>query len=141
MSIASYRPIYHWGQRSVQHSLSRAMMGIQGTDMRFTRRQFRQGSGGGTGDDHVDEVLGSSEFFVYLTPNKQAKGYQGLKDYLEAMGCQVLYPADSEHRPPGLRYDGVKITNRGEVIPPAGLKRAHRWAHQRNFLHTFFRPV
>ena len=109
--------------------------------MSFTRKQFRQGSGGGTGDDHLDEIVGSNEFFVYLTPNKATKGYVALKDFVEALGCQLMYPADSSHRPSGLKYPGLKITNKGDTIPTLGIKRAHRWAHQRNFLHTFFKPL
>ena len=34
-------------------------------DRRFTRNQIRQGGGRGSGNDHVDELYGSSELYVY----------------------------------------------------------------------------
>ena len=106
----------------------------------FTRGELRQGGGHGTGDDHVDEVLGSTEFDIFITPNKRAKGYQTLSQFLESEGCQVTFPADSENRP-GPRYQVVKITSYGKETSPSALRRAHRWAHQRNFLHSFFKPM
>ena len=37
-------------------------------------------------------------------------------------------------------YQAVKITISGLLIPDPVIKRAHRWAHQRNYLHSFFKP-
>ena len=109
----------------------------------LTRRDIRKGGGvegRDMGPEHYDEVLGSSEFFVYLTPNKAPKGYPDLKEYLESLGCTVEFPAQSALRPTE-RHQVVKITFQGLIIPDGGLRRAHRWAHQRNYLHHFFRPL
>ena len=109
-------------------------------DYGITRRDLRQGSGTDVEPEHYDEVLGSSEFFIYLTPNKKVKGYDTLKQFLESEGCEVEYPADSSLRP-GPRYQVVKITKRGELLSTPSLRRAHKWAHQRNYLHHFFMPL
>ncbi len=36
----------------------------------FTRDQLRQGGGRGNGNDHLEEMIGATELFVYQTPNK-----------------------------------------------------------------------
>ena len=107
---------------------------------RFGRDQLRQGGGRGNGNDHVDELLGATELFVYQTPNKRAKGFETLKLYLEALECEVIFTVDA---PPELRnYETMRITHkRGEPIPDAVLRRSHSWAHGRNFLHSFFKPM
>ena len=104
------------------------------------RKKLREGSGLGTGDEHMDELLGSSELIIYITPNKRPKGYEALKQYLESEGCEVTFPANSPYRP-GPKYQDVRITNKRKSIPPSNLRRAHSWAHQRNFLHSFFKPL
>ena len=88
----------------------------------------------------MDEVLGCTELYIYQTPNTRPKGYSGLKTYLEAQGCEIIFTADG---PPELsRYETMRIThNRAEPIPDPAVKRAHSWAHQRNYLHTFFKPL
>ena len=35
----------------------------------INRRQIRQGGGRGSGNDHVDELFGCTELFIYQTPN------------------------------------------------------------------------
>ncbi len=104
------------------------------------KNQIRQGGGRGSGNDHVEDMAGATELYVYQTPNKPVKGYEGLKLFLESEGCEVLYTTDV---PPELRdYDAMRITGKnGEALSFAALKRAHSWAHQRNFLHSFFKPL
>ena len=109
-------------------------------DHGITRRQLRQGGGRGTGDDHVDSLFGITELFIYQTPNSRPKGYETLKIYLEAQGCEILFTADA---PPELsNYETMRITFKGaQPIPNQVVSRAHRWAHQRNYLHSFFKPM
>ena len=104
------------------------------------RRQLRQGGGRGTGSDHVEELLGSTEFYIYQTPNTRPKGYTTLKTYLEAQECEIIFTVDA---PPELsKYETMRITHKGaDPIPVPALKRAHAWAHQRNYLHSFFKPM
>ena len=104
------------------------------------RSNIRQGGGRGTGDDHVDSLFGSTELSIYQTPNTKPKGYETLKAYLEAQDCEIVFTHES---PPELsRHETLRITHRkAEPIPNAVVKRAHRWAHQRNYLHSFFRPM
>ena len=105
----------------------------------FNRRQIRQGGGRGTGSDHVEEMFGATELYIYQTPNSRPKGYQTLKIYLEAQECEVIFTAD---KPPELsRYEALRITKKGEPLPIPVVKRSHSWAHQRNFLHSFFKPL
>ena len=109
------------------------------------REQLRQGGGRGNGNDHFDELVGSTEFYVYQTPGRRVKGFDSLKLYAEAEGCELLYTAEA---PPELSdHETLRITNPGgpgrsaEPIPDAVLKRAHSWAHRNNFLHSFFKPM
>ena len=106
----------------------------------FTRQQLRQGGGRGTGNDHVDDLYGCTELYVYQTPNKKVTGYESLKMFIESEGCEVIFTADA---PPELNgYETMRITQRqGDPIPQAVVKRTHSWAHQRNFLHSFFKPM
>ncbi len=104
------------------------------------RGQIRQGGGRGSGNDHFDELVGSTEFYVYQTPGRRVKGFDRLKLYAEGQGCELLYTAEA---PPELAdYETLRITHRrAEPIPDAVLKRAHSWAHRNNFLHSFFKPM
>ncbi len=106
----------------------------------FTREQLRQGGGRGNGNNHLDELIGATELFVYQTPNKKPKGFESLKLFLAASECELIFTLDI---PPELKsYEAFRITHKGgEKIPDAVLKRCHSWAHGRNFLHSFFKPM
>ena len=88
------------------------------TNAGFTRQQLRQGGGRGNGNDHFDELIGSTELFVYQTPNKKPKGFESLKLFLAASGCEVIFTLDI---PPELKnYEAFRITHKsGEKIPDA----------------------
>ena len=109
-------------------------------DHGFTRRDLRQGGGRGTGEDHVDSLYGSTELFIYQTPNTRPKGYLSLKSFVEAQECEVMFTNEA---PPELsQHETIRITHRNaEPIPLTVVKRAHKWAHQRNYLHSFFIPL
>lgn len=116
---------------------------MQNMDLRgheIGRRQLRQGGGRGNGNDHIEDLYGCTELYVYQPPNKRVTGYESLKLFLESEGCEALFTADA---PPELNgYETLRITQRqGQPIPAAVVKRAHSWAHQRNFLHSFFKPL
>ena len=106
----------------------------------INRQQIKQGGGRGTGNDHVDELYGCVELFIYQTPNVRRKGFERLKAYLEAQGCQIVFTADA---PPELsKYETMRVTHgKTAVIPDLVVKRAHSWAHSRNYLHSFFKPM
>lgn len=106
----------------------------------FNRRQLRQGGGRGNGNDHVDELFGATELYIYQTPNKRIKGYERFRMFVESEGCEIIFTADA---PPELsEYETMRITQRqGQPIPQAVVKRIHSWSHQRNFLHSFFKPM
>ena len=106
----------------------------------LTRRDMRGGSGVDVEEEHYDEVLGSSEFFIYLPPNKETKKYPQLKHAMEALGCDVEFPAFSSLLP-GDNYKAIKITKQGQILPDSSLRRSHRWAHKQNLLHSFFKPL
>ena len=106
----------------------------------ISRRELRQGGGRGTGDDHVHEVVGSSEFEIFIPPNRRVKGYAELKAAVEHHGCAIEYPAQSKQAP-GPRFTTIKITHGGRVAPAELIREAHQWAHHRNLLHSFFRPL
>lgn len=115
------------------------------SDYGIGRDRIRQGGGRGNGNDHFDELVGSTEFYVYQTPGRRVKGFDSLKLYAEAEGCELLYTAEA---PPELSdHETLRITNPGGPgrnagpIPDAVLKRAHSWAHRNNFLHSFFKPL
>ena len=109
-------------------------------DYGFNRRDLRQGGGRGNGNDRLDELMGCTELYIYQTPNRKVQGYDSLKIFIESEGCEVIFTADA---PPELsNYETMRITHRkGEKIPDNVVKRAHSWAHNRNFLHSFFRPL
>jgi hypothetical protein len=104
------------------------------------RKDLREGSGHGTGDDHFYQLEGSNRLSIFIGPKEKMKGYYALKDALETEGCEVVFPAPFE-QVPGSNYNAIRITRQGEIIPSVLLKRAHRWAHQRNCLHSFFKPM
>ena len=58
------------------------------TNAGFTRSQLRQGGGRGNGNDHLDELIGSTELVIYQTPNKKPKGFESLKAFLAASECE-----------------------------------------------------
>ena len=119
-------------------------MSLQGrnslTNQGFTRAQLRQGGGRGNGSDHLDELIGATELFVYQTPNMKPKGFESLKLFLAASECELISTLDV---PPELKnYEAFRVTHKsGEKIPDEVLKRCHSWAHGRNFLHSFFKPM
>ena len=110
------------------------------TNAGFTREHLRQGGGRGNGNDHFDELIGSTELVVYQTPNKKPKGFESLKTFLAASECELLFTLDV---PPELKnYEAFRITYKaGQTIPDGVLRRCHAWAHGRNFLHSFFKPM
>src|SRR5688572_26232400 len=108
-------------------------------EFQVSRKDLRVGGGRDVGPEHYDEVLGSSEFYIYVPPNGKLKGYKDIRSIMEAEGCQVEYPGYSSMTP-NERYSVVAITRGGLLIPDTAILRAHRWAHKRNFLHSFWRP-
>ena len=110
------------------------------TNAGFTRSQLRQGGGRGNGNDHLDELIGSTELVIYQTPNKKPKGFESLKAFLAASECELFFTTDI---PPALKnYEAFRITYKaGQTIPDQILRRCHSWAHGRNFLHSFFKPM
>ena len=113
---------------------------MSGKDFGLSRRQLREGSRVFVEPEHYDEVLGSSEFFVYVTPNKNTRGFESLKSYLQSLNCEVVVAEESPVQMPE-RYKVLKITSQGVIIPDGALRRIHKWAHSRNFLHSFFQPM
>ena len=83
----------------------------------MTRAQLRIGSGKGTdvADEHVHEMLGSSELYVYVTPGIKPKGYAQLKSFLEAAGCEVRVSHDAPMLP-AKGYKAVRITHGGQIV-------------------------
>ena len=119
-------------------------MSLQGRgnlgDRGITRAQLRLGGGRGNGNDHLEEMIGATELFVYQTPNKKPKGFESLILFLAASECELISTLDV---PPELKnYVACRVTHKsGEKIPDEVLKRCHSWAHGRNFLHSFFKPM
>ncbi len=109
-------------------------------DRGFTRRDIRGGSGAGAevASEHFDEMIGTVELYIYRHPSKKIKGYAALKSTLEAQGCEVDLTAAGAS-PVGKGYETIRIANGGAEIPTPLLRRAHGWAHQRNFLHMFYK--
>ena len=105
-----------------------------------TRREIRGGGGAeeGVASEHFDELIGSTELYIYRHPNRKIKGYEALKLHAESQGCEIIHIADAS-TPVGRGYETIRITNKGDQIPIAILKRAHNWAHQRNLLHMFYK--
>lgn len=107
---------------------------------RVNRKQVREGGGGGA-NLHFDEMVGSYELNIYRHRNSKVKGLDALEQYLQSQGCQTVY-IDDVNAPVGPGYDTIRITTteRGQSIPDEALRRAHNWAHRRNFLHMFRKP-
>ena len=97
------------------------------------------GKGVDVADEHFREVAGSRDFWVYVPPKSKVKGYDGLKTFLMEQGCEVEV-SDTAPMLPAKGYKAIKITHGGEVMSDDIVRRAHRWAHQRNYLHSFFKP-
>lgn len=110
-------------------------------DRGMTRAQLKIGAGKGSevAADHVHEVLGSRDFWIYVAPNSRPKGYEDLKTYLLNGGCEVAV-SDTAPMLPAKGYKAIKVTHAGEILSDDVVRRAHRWAHQRNYLHSFFKP-
>ena len=118
------------------------MRGMTMRDRGMTKAQLRVGSGKGVtiADEHFFEMAGSRDFYVYVTPRTKAKGYDALKAAMLAQGYAVSV-ADEAPMLPAKGYRAVKITTTTtETIADEALRQAHRWAHQRNYLHSFFKP-
>ena len=109
-------------------------------DRGYSRRQMRQGGGRGDGvaDDHFDDLVGSTEFYIYRPPSRKINGYEPLKLVLESEGCEVVFLVEANCAA-GPGYETCRITRKAGPIPDAALRRAHAWAHQRNFLHLFYK--
>jgi len=108
-----------------------------------SRRTLRASSHRGTGDNHLFELEGADRLTLFVAPYAKMKGYRDLKAQLEELGCQVAYPSTSPvvlRELPAPRYTAVNIEAPGG-IPAEALRRAHRWAHKRDLLHSFFRPL
>ena len=103
----------------------------------FTRREIRGGAGGGA-SEHFEDLIGSTEFYIYRNPNSKIKGYEALKLFTESQECEVLYIAAGP-TPAGRGFETIRITNKGSQIPIEVLKRAHNWTHRRNLLHLFYK--
>ena len=109
----------------------------------MTRAQMKKGSGKGVevAYEHFCEVVGSRDFYIYVAPHSKPKGYDGLKTFLQEQGCQVNVSNEAPMLP-AKDFQAVKVTvTGGQLISEPALKRAHRWAHQRNYLHSFFKPL
>ena len=118
------------------------MRGMTMRDRGMTKAQLREGSGKGIAiaDEHFFEMAGSRDFYVYVAPRTKAKGYDALKASMLAQGYAVSV-ADDAPMLPAKGYKAVKITTTTtDTIADDALRQAHRWAHQRNYLHSFFKP-
>ena len=110
-------------------------------DRGMTRAQLKTGSGKGTdvADEHFFEIVGSRDFYVYVTPKSKPKGYDDLRGFLTTEGCEVNV-SDNAPMLPAEGYKAVKVTAGGKIISNEALRRTHRWAHRHNYLHSFFKP-
>jgi hypothetical protein len=98
-------------------------------------------SGRNNADEHFSEMVGSSDFWIYLAPDTPLKGYDELRKEVEAHGCTIR-PATDAPVNMGPYYMVMKIKPREDALVPVDLlKLAHRWAHQHDFLHSFFKPT
>ena len=106
---------------------------------RVNRKQVREGGGGGA-DLHFDEMIGSYELNIYRHRNSKLRGLESLEEYLQSQGCESVYIKDVP-APVGPGYETIRVTfESGQTIPEEALRRAHNWAHRRNFLHMFRKP-
>ncbi|MBL76248.1 MAG: hypothetical protein CL763_04945 [Chloroflexi bacterium] len=108
----------------------------------MNRSRLREGSGKGKeiADEHFHEVAGSKDFYVYVTPNRKAKGFEQLRDWLRSQGYLVNV-SDQAPLLPAKGYKAIKVTTSEPTLSDEAVKRTHRWAHERNFLHSFFKPL
>ena len=98
-------------------------------------------SGRSNADEHFPEMVGSSDFWIYLAQDTELKGYDELRKQVEAAGCTIRFAYDAPVNM-GPAYQVVKISPREEALVPTELlKLAHRWAHNHDFLHSFFKPT
>ena len=102
------------------------------------RKQIRLGGGEGA-ELHFNELIGSTELNIYRHRNSKIRGFETLDQFLHGVGCDTVYINDVP-APVGPGYDTIRITRGGEEIPVEALRRAHNWAHRRNFLHLFRKP-
>ncbi|MBM3940623.1 MAG: hypothetical protein FJ318_06995 [SAR202 cluster bacterium] len=109
-------------------------------DLGHNRSEVRKALGGERADDHFHELAGTRDFYIYLTPNKKLSGYEQLRSLATAGGCTVVV-TDEAPAMPGKGYKAVKITVAKGLLPEPVLRQAHRWAHARNFLHSFYKPA
>ncbi|MCE2466216.1 MAG: hypothetical protein J4G01_09175 [Dehalococcoidia bacterium] len=130
-------------EANLSHTVERGLIVVSDFNVRdqgYTRRQMRQGGGRGEGvaDDHFDDLIGSTEFYINRPPSRKMDGYEPLKMLLESEGCEVVYLLEANCAA-GPGYETIRITRKSGPIPNPALKRAHAWAHRRNFLHLFYK--
>ncbi len=106
----------------------------------YNRKAIRSGSGAGenVASEHFDEMIGSSELNIYRHPGRRVSGYEPLKLFLEAGGCEVVHLMEPNPAV-GPGYETIRITCKGGQIAVPMLRRAHSWAHQRNLTHLFYK--
>ncbi len=104
------------------------------------KRDLREGPGRGSGNDHFEDLLGSTEFYIYQAPDQTPKGYEGFKLFIESQGCKIIFTIDTPVDV-GDEFQALRVTCKGKEIPAQVLKRSHTWAHQRNLLHSFYKPL
>src|SRR5262245_44427095 len=98
-------------------------------------------SGRNNADEHYQELVGSSGFWIYLTPKIKVVGLERLKKQVEESGCTIDFALDAPVNL-GPAYQQLKIWPvHVQLIPEDLLKQAHRWAHRHDFLHSFFKPT
>ena len=88
------------------------------------RSKLREGSGKGTeiADEHFHEVAGSRDFYIYVTPNRKAKGYETLRDWLAQQGYSVAVSDDAPLLP-AKGYKAIKVTTADGILSDEALKR------------------
>jgi hypothetical protein len=101
-------------------------------------------SGRSNADEHFHELVGSNGLWIYLppqTPLVGLGGYDRLRADVASRGCTIDVALDAPVDL-GMEYVQLKIASRLEpLIPDDVLKLAHRWAHNHDFLHSFFKPT
>ncbi|MBJ27292.1 MAG: hypothetical protein CL776_00555 [Chloroflexi bacterium] len=105
--------------------------------------ELRNTSNRGTGDDHLFQLVGANRLSIFIPPDSKIKGYADLLEKLESFGCIVTYPSKSPEvlrELPSRLYKAINIEAEKELDYKA-LQLAHRWAHKRNLLHSFFIPL
>jgi len=108
-----------------------------------SRNALRKTSNRGTGDDHIFQLEGAQRLSIFIPPNSRIRGYKELSTHLESYGCTITYPSKSLEvlrELPTASFTAINIESK-EGIEIEALQMAHRWAHQRNLLHSFFIPL